>query len=862
MINIVGNVTSLFKGVQRMDDLKQKIHTLKDNQKKILSEYEALIKDYESVDFINENQMLKKEIHENKERLNDLEKTYEKTIKENQQLRVVLQEQILDEKLNILKVSKKKLDTYFWDQSSSHQNKLTAFEEKTKKQIESIKIKAIKHLGNDKGAILEQLELVSVDLNEKIRFQREQLALEEKNLTTQVSNHMDGLAVEEISEEVAQKRIKQNQIEMKIGLNWVNKIGIILILFGVAAASKYSYSTWFNDYMKGISFFLLGSLLLASGEWSYRKVKNVFATGLLGGGISVLYGAIFYSYFLLDIISLVTALLLSIIVTCLAVTLSLRYHSKTICSLGLVGGYLPLFSYIFAFGLSGSYFYAAMGYLFLLNFSILIISLWKKWSVVHYISFLFHLPALFYLVYHAPSETISILYSILTFVMYLVVVLAYPFKYRLTLQKLDIALLSLNTLFSCLILYFLFDKANLNDYRGFLALVFCLVYIGLGQFIEKVMNEEKYTMILFYATSLTFAVLMIPFQFGVQWLSLGWLIEGVILIIYGFRSQMKTLELAGWGIFTLCIGSFFVFDVLQMLNPFNGFVEYFDLKYFAVMAGMLIIMLFYLLEQRKNKIFSHGWIRENISYYKYFTLANVWIYLLYSSIKLYDYGVPYQLYHYEFYKMILVAFITIGLAYVFTKIPLVYDRIVKYFSLCLYGLGFLICLWLTISTPVLKSHYADNTALEYFSLGILIFYNVFVLFNARDILITFIREKYKNIELYPMIMSIYLLGNITAFLIVQFNLGDIGLLFSFIYLALAIGYILYGFKKRYVYVRRIGLGLALLSTTKLFIYDLSFLSAGSKIIAYFCFGILLLGISYIYQKISNIMGDQDIGENM
>jgi hypothetical protein len=38
---------------------------------------------------------------------------------------------------------------------------------------------------------------------------------------------MDGLASEEIIEEVAQKRIKQNQIEMKIGLNWVNKIGIL-----------------------------------------------------------------------------------------------------------------------------------------------------------------------------------------------------------------------------------------------------------------------------------------------------------------------------------------------------------------------------------------------------------------------------------------------------------------------------------------------------------------------------------------------------------------------------------------------------------------------------------------------------------
>jgi uncharacterized membrane protein len=337
--------------------------------------------------------------------------------------------------------------------------------------------------------------------------------------------------------------------------------------------------------MKGIVFFLLGAVLLVAGEWSYRKAKHVFATGLLGGGVSVLYGAIFYSYFLLNIIHIGTGLLLSVIVTCTAILLSLRYNSKTICSLGLVGGYLPLFSYIFAFGLSGSYFYAAMGYLLLLNVSILIISLWKTWSVVHYISFLFHLPALFYLVFHAPSVRISMLYSVITFLMYLVVVLAYPFTHRIALKKWDIALLSLNTLFSCFILYFLFDKANLNDYRGLLALVFCLVYIDLGQFIEKVMSQEKYTMILFYATSLTFAVLMIPFQFGVQWLSLGWLIEGIILIVYGFRSQMRSLELAGlYGLgFLICLWLTISTPVLKSAYEDNTALEYFslDLDFFT-----------------------------------------------------------------------------------------------------------------------------------------------------------------------------------------------------------------------------------------------------------------------------------------
>lgn len=845
-----------------MDEIKDKLHKLKEDQKNLLSKYESLVTEYDSVDVINENSELKREVDDKKKRLKDLEKKYSKVISENQHLRVSLQEQILDEKLNILKISQQKLNTYFQDQSNSSQNKLVAFEKKTKQQILQMQNRASKQLDEDKTILLEQLEHVELVLQEKIRIQREQLKHEELSLSSHITSQTEELASDEVSEEMLKKRMKQNQIEMKIGLNWLNKIGIILILFGVAAASKYTYSTWFNDYLKGISFFILGALLLAGGEWSYRKIKNVFATGLLGGGISVLYGAVFYSYFQLNIINMNVGILLSIMITLTAIVLSLRYHSKTICSLGLIGGYLPLFSFILAFGLEGKSFYAAMVYLLLLNASIVFISFWKSWSIVHYISFFLHVPSIFYLVYHAPSETISILYTLLAFLMYLVVTLAYPFKYKIALLKMDVAFLGLNTLFSCFILYFLFDKAGLNDYRGLLALAFSLVYVGLGQLIHKVMRNEKYTMILFYSTSLTFAVLMIPFQFGVQWLALGWLIEGIILVIYGFKNRIKSMELAGWGIFLLCIGVFYFFDAFQIHQLYATAVPFFDFKYFAVMLGMVLVTLFYLIEQKKTQHGTSLFVRDKINYFKYFTIINLWFYFLYTSWKIYDHWIQYNFYHFDFYKLILTAFITIGLAYTLKKVTLLYDKVVGYFSLLLYVIGYLICLVITVSMPLLRPDYVDNSYLDYFALFILISYNLFVLISVRELLIGVIKEKYKNIEWAPAILSLYLLGLITAFLIVQFRLGDVNLLFSFIYLLLAISYILYGFRKKYTLVRRIGLGLAILSTTKLFIYDLSFLDTGSKIIAYFCFGVILLGISFIYQKISNKMGDHDIVEKM
>ncbi len=841
-----------------MDELKGKLHQLQENQNKLADELESVIQAYEKTDLIRENQQLKKEYEENKQRFQELQQNHSKKTLENQNLRVALTEQILDEKRNILKISQQKLQTYFHDETATYKNKLSEFEGRTKGNIEQLRQKAQKHLGDEREEILTKLDEVSTDLQERLRIYRERLATEEKEVIDQTALQFDQLNSEGVSEEVIQRRIKQNQMEMKIGLNWINKVGILLLLFGVSAAAKYSYSTWLTEEMKGILFFLLGGLLIVGGEWSYRKARHVFATGLLGGGISVLYGAIFYSYFLLGIIGLISGMVLSLIVTLTAILLSIRYDSKTICSFALIGGYLPILSYVFTFGFSGNDFYVAMGYLLLLHASILWISLWRKWNVVQYLSFLLNVPSMMYLALEAPSELISIGYSVITFLLYLAITLAYPFKYKISLKIQDVILLGLNTFFSSVLLYILFYEAGLDDFNGLLALLLCLVYVGLGQFIEKVMGEEKKTIILFYGISITFAVLMIPFQFGIQWLSMGWLIEGLIFILYGSKSRIKAMEKTGWAVFLLCIGIFFLFDVMApWLWIWQDAPSFFHLKYFAITAGLLSVMVHYLMDLRKGNRNNWGANTELIDLLKYIAVVNGWLFLIYTTHTWYDRFYSGHI-HFLFYKLILFAFLTIGVAYAIIRITLIYDKVVKIISLSLYGIGIFICLFIILFVPVLQPRYIENSFLEYLALGVLLSFNMFMLVVMRDLLIRYIKQAARNIELYPVILSLVLLGNITALLIVQFQLGEYNLLFSFVYLFLAITNILYGFWRKFVYIRRLGLGLTLLATSKLFFYDLSFLGAGSKITAYFCFGIILLAISYLYQKVSSRTKEESV----
>ncbi|MGG4127053.1 DUF2339 domain-containing protein [Paenibacillus illinoisensis] len=840
-----------------MKDFKDRLRQVQQQQRQLVKEYNTLLQDYESDDLIVQNEQLREQVGAHELKLLQIEARARKMEEENARLRMALSEQMLDEKLNLIRVSQEKMETYFRGKTGVHNDRLEAHEHRTQINMNALFNKASEELQEDAMEFKERIAYLAAEVKERIERHRQTLQEREEAVRQQMQLGYEHMAEEGLSEETIQRRIRQNRMEMKIGLSWINKVAILLIILGVGAAFQYSYSTWFNDEMKGGAFFLLGMLMLAGGEWLFRRKSQTFAMGLLGGGISVLFGSIFYSYFLLHIIGLYTGLGLSVLVSAVSVLLSLRYKSRTICSLGLVGGYLPLFSYMAYFGLSGNSVYVAMVYLLLLNGIIVLISFGKRWPIVHYISFLFNTPSMLILLWLSPNNIVGMVYSVATFALYLGITLAYPFKHRVKLTWWDFALLAMNTSISCLMLYVLFDAEGWEDAQGLLALIFSLVYVGLARWVQRNMVQEKQTILLFYITSLTFAILMIPFQFGAKWLSMGWLIEGILLVILGHLKQFRSVERAGWGVVLLCVFTFVYYDVLVLYMV--GEQSYFMLKYSCITLGALLITSYYAMVGSGKGILSKTNIHHSVlelgalNIFKYVTLGNLWIYVLYESNELYTRAVDGTFLLYLFYKWLMFAALTIALAYGLSQAKLFHDQMVKYYTTFLHAAGCCIALAVTLSMPALDPGTQQHTAAEIVGLLVLIIFNIGVFFAGRDLLIAGIRGQFKSVEWYPVIAGIYLLGVITVFLTVQFQWGDIGLMFSLMYLLLAILYIAYGFRRRYVMIRRLGLGLTLFSTGKMVFYDVGLLTTGSKIIAYFSFGVLLLGISYLYQKVSSRM---------
>lgn len=830
-------------------DTNKKLVDLIAEQKNITRQYEELIDEITVDKELNELENLRKEKKLLKKELNNLEDKYKSEVNDNLALKNSLMEQMISEKVSILNASERKIKLYF-DDMEKKQNKLMDFEESARQRIDRAIEISNEELTEKTPVLIKQLNQVEKNLQYLINEQNQQKELlqeEKTNILDDIKKEYEELKRETIDERLIAKKKKENDIEVKIGLNLINKVGIILLLLGVATALRYSYTNWLGDYMKSALGFLFGVLLLGISEWFNRQEKNVFALGLCGGGIGTLYLSVFSSYFMLNTLSLTVATLISLLITVISIVLAKRYESQTITALSLIGGYLPFFSYVFATGLDTTGIYIAMVYLFILNLTILVLSMENRWTFIKSLSFGFNILTSIYLIGNLGNDIVSIVYSFVIFIMYLSIILYQPIHENLKLRLPEIILLGLNTVINFSLTFVLFKSLGWDNFTGFLALVYGIAYYLLGQLTSKKATNLKLTSDIFYLTAMTFAVLMIPFQFGSEWVSLGWLVESTLLI-YLFKmkyQEEKKVELAGWVILGLSVGSFIQFDLFTLV--INAFV----FKYTAVTVALIAILRLYLPEMKQEFALDQPNKNSYLQLYKNFVVLFSWFYLLRMSFLSYDNFIdPLSEYAY-FFKPAVFALITALYAYGISAMKILKDRIITLISIGMSVLVVLTTLQLTTTSTLSM----ESTVIRLFAISVLIVYNIFVFFSVKTLVLNWIKNKKLSVEFYPLSMAIYLLGIIPLFLLNQFNLANANLVISLIFVGLSFAYIFYGFKARYVLIRRFGLFLSMFATAKLFVFDLMFLSTLGKIIAYLSFGVTLLGISFVYQKLKVISED-------
>lgn len=126
-----------------------------------------------------------------------------------------------------------------------------------------------------------------------------------------------------------------------LGLKAINRIGALTLAIGVIFFFKYAVDEGLIGAGLGVFLgVLLGFVLLGAGEWLIRRDQSVFAQGVSGGGLAIIYISIYASFAFYKILSHGAGFILLACVSALAVFFSLRYRNPAIAALGFVGALL------------------------------------------------------------------------------------------------------------------------------------------------------------------------------------------------------------------------------------------------------------------------------------------------------------------------------------------------------------------------------------------------------------------------------------------------------------------------------------------------------------------------------------------
>ena len=134
-----------------------------------------------------------------------------------------------------------------------------------------------------------------------------------------------------------------SRADSKIGLTLVNRVGALTLAIGIIFFFKYAVDNKWIGAEGRVALGVAGGLLmLFAAEWQRRRasVESVFAQGLAGCGLAIVYVALYAAVDLYELIVPVAGWALLVLVSGLGVFLSVRYASSAIAALGFAGALL------------------------------------------------------------------------------------------------------------------------------------------------------------------------------------------------------------------------------------------------------------------------------------------------------------------------------------------------------------------------------------------------------------------------------------------------------------------------------------------------------------------------------------------
>src|SRR5262245_56574886 len=131
-----------------------------------------------------------------------------------------------------------------------------------------------------------------------------------------------------------------DDLESKIGAQWLNRIGIVAVLIGVSYFLKYAFdSRWIGPSGRIAIGLIAGIAVVVWSEWFRNRGHRVFSYSLKAVGIGVLYLSLWAAFQLYQLVPASVAFFAMVVVTAFTVVLALRQDAEIIAAFAVAGGF-------------------------------------------------------------------------------------------------------------------------------------------------------------------------------------------------------------------------------------------------------------------------------------------------------------------------------------------------------------------------------------------------------------------------------------------------------------------------------------------------------------------------------------------
>jgi len=689
----------------------------------------------------------------------------------------------------------------------------------------------------------------------------------------------------------------KSDIEKFIGENLINKIGIAITVIGVAIGAKYSIE---NDLISPLTRIILGYMfglgLLGFGIKLKVKYENYSAV-LVSGAMAIMYFITYSAYGLYDLIPQIMAFALMLIFTVFTVIAAINYNRQIIAHIGLVGAYAVPFLLSEGSGKVAILF----TYMAILNIGILAIAFKKYWKPLYYVSF--GLTWLIFLSWYVTKYQtnehfgLALVFASIFFSIFYLTFLAYKLLQKEKFVTDDIILLMINSFVFYGIGYGILDGHQTGkQLLGLFTLSNALVHFIASVIIYRQKLADKNIHYLIAGLVLVFITIAVPVQLDGNWVTLLWAGEAALLFWIGRTKNVPFYEKLSYPLMILAFFSIiqdwgYVYNSYNPENTSSRITTLFNINFLTSTLFIAAFGFINVLNQKKNYpsyLQTQNAISRIISfaipailiftiYYAFrMEIANYWNQLdTDSAIKINSENQEYPDYYWNHDLNLFKSIWIINYSLLFVSILTFANlRKLKNQQLGLINLGlivFAIVVFLTqglYNLSELRENYLEQTLSQYYNRGTVNLWMRYISFSfvalALYAIYKYIKQEFtqSNFKVaFELLLHTTILWIASSELINWMDIFKseqsykLGL--SILWGMYSLFLIAFGIWKKNKPMRIGAIALFGVTLIKLFFYDISHLNTIAKTIVFVSLGVLLLIISFLYNKYKHLISDDE-----